>query len=174
MVSAAIQAESVRSPLQKGLEQRFEDAVLSAMAAVAGMSARRVANSDQKRHLGRMSCCQIGVSGQGFTGALLLLFPVEEGQSIAAGVAGAERHDGRFAGPDIAEGYGTMAAAVALEFARGFADESRVTLSMPTLITGGDVAVSFPWGNDVELRSAFTSEQGNFWALLRLSHVASN
>ena len=74
-------------------------------------------------------------------------------------------------GTDIAEAMGTLAASIGIAFGKSFCDEESVTVGMPTVFAGGDVAVSFPWGRDYESRQCFTTDDHPFWVILRLSHT---
>ncbi|MCA9320909.1 MAG: hypothetical protein KDB53_09250 [Planctomycetes bacterium] len=157
--------------LKKNLEQRFENAVRTAMARVASLDFRRVSIDDQCRHIGRLTACQVALAGDGWTGCVVLLAPENSGRELAARVTGAVADKGRYRGADIAEGFGSMTAAIGLQFGRHFVDEARVTVSMPVVTSGSDVSISFPWGQDFECRQSFVSSEGPIWGIIRLSHL---
>lgn len=156
--------------LKKTLEQRFENAVISVMRRVAGIDARRVSISDQSRHVGRMTCTQVAITGEGWNGGMVLMMPDEAATKMASRVAGAKPVNGRYKGDELADGHGTIIAAVAFEFAQLFAGEKAVTVSQPVVVTGTSVAISFPWKSHFEGRVCFNSSSGPFWGILNLSH----
>ncbi|MCB9831269.1 MAG: hypothetical protein H6807_02255 [Planctomycetes bacterium] len=162
--------EATAPALRKNMEQRLEDAVGTAMRRVARMDVRRVAVEDQKRHIGRMTTTQLAITGSGFIGSLILMMPADAGPGLVARV-NTRPEAGRPKGPELAEAIGTVGAAIALAFARSFTDEERLVVGMPIVITGGDVAVTFPWGRDFEARQCFSSGESPFWVILRLSRL---
>ena len=117
-----------------------------------------------------MSTCQVSLVGSGWVGSLVLLVPAEASVGLTRRIQGTGRHEGP-KGPDIAESLGTLAAAVGLAFGRSFHDEDRIVIGMPVVLTGDDVAISFPWGRDFESRQCFATKEHPLWAILRLSHT---
>ena len=164
--------EATAPALRKNMEQRLEDAIGSALRRVAHMDVRRVAIEDQKRHIGRMTSCQMTIQGSGFLGSLIMMIPGEAGPGLVARVV-TEKDEDRPKGPELAEAIGTVGAAIALAFAKSFTDEERLIVGMPTVITGSDIAVAFPWGRDFESRQCFVSGDSPFWVILRLSRLAA-
>lgn len=162
---------AVAPALKKTLDQKLEDAVRNGLEATSGLRVRRVSVEDQRRFVERMSCAQLQLAGDGWTGVLVLLVPDEMGRDMAARASGAEPQRGVYRGSDLAEGYGTMLAAVGVEFARSFAPDPKIHFSMPVLVAGTDLAVSFPWGGHFESRQCFSSPEGPLWVILRLSHM---
>ncbi len=161
---------SAAPTLMKSMEQRVEQAILDVLRRVAKVDARRVAVEDQKRHMGRMLTCQVSLSGTGWVGSLVILLPAEASSRMTQRITGKFSDKGP-KGPDIAEAMGTLAASIGIAFGKSFNDEERITIGMPCVLAGGDVAVSFPWGRDFESRQCFTTDDNPFWAILRLSHT---
>ncbi len=156
--------------LRKSLEQRVEQAILDVLHRVATLDARRVSIEDQRRHLGRMLTCQVSLMGTGWIGSLILLVPSDASVKLTQKIAGCAVEAGP-KGADIAQAMGTLTAAIGLAFGKSFNDEESITVGMPTVLAGGDVAVSFPWGKDFESRQCFATQDHALWAILRLSHT---
>ncbi|MFT7617909.1 MAG: hypothetical protein ACI97A_001548 [Planctomycetota bacterium] len=156
--------------LKTSLEQRVEQAISETLQRVAKVDARRVSVEDQKRHIGRMITCQVSLSGSGWVGSLTILLPATAGSRLTQRVSGKTTGDGP-KGPDIAEAMGTIAASIGIAFGKSFNDEDQIVIGMPTVLAGGDVAISFPWGKDFETRQCFTTDDHPLWVILRLSHT---
>ena len=150
------------------LELRFEAAVLDGLAQAASVEAWRVPVDRQERHRDRMSCCQVSLLGDGWLGILALLVPERGGEVLTAACREAPPLE-TFEAGEIAEGLGCIAAAIALRFADAFAGEERLVVSGPSVLTGDDLALSFPWGRHFESRQCFQSRETVLWAILRLS-----
>lgn len=156
--------------LKTSLDQRVEEAIGDVLRTVAKVDSHRVAIEDQKRHLGRMLTCQVSLSGSGWIGSLTVLLPSEASTRLTERVSEKKMPTGP-KGPDIAEAMGTLSASIGIAFGKTFSDEDQILIGMPTVMAGGDVAVSFPWGKDFETRQCFATDDFPLWVILRLSHT---
>jgi hypothetical protein len=154
--------------IQHDLESRHEQAVLDAMRRLTKLSARRIGVEEQERHTERMVTCHHTLLGTGWFGSLLLMMPHAGANWIAGSMKGL-RPGEKMKGPDLADVLGTLGATIAIDFGGSFAPDQHFTVGMPTVITGSDVAVSFPWGNHFECRLCFSTSQTPFWSILRIS-----
>ena len=153
--------------LQQDLELRFEHAVLDAMRRLLHAEVSRVGVEQQERHTERMVTCHHTVFGEGWLGSLILMMPQTGAQMVASTLKG--MHPGEnVKGPIMADIFGTLGAAIAIEFGRSFAPDREFTVGMPTVMSGNDIAVSFPWGRHFESRLCFKTSQTPFWAIFRI------
>jgi hypothetical protein len=153
--------------IRDDLDLRFETSIVEAFERVVRVPAHRVTVEEQERHTDRMVSCHFTLMGQGWFGSLILLVPQVGAHWLASTLKGM-RPGETLRGPDVADALGTIGAAIAIQFGASFEPDAHLLVGLPSVITGTDVAVSFPWGNHFESRMCFKSAATPFWAILRL------